>query len=388
MNKNKSKVTPPAGNLFIIVKSIDGGTGTFLINLLGLKKLRTFKNFNIKTLVLEKPSYRKVANMNFKYLRTKNFYPQKYSFSLKNITNFFAELNWIRHQISGTNYPVCLSIDMRCNLLAIIIKLIFNKKLKVIATNHIDLNRTILDKSTPITNNILKILIKYFYDKADSLVCVSKHLSKNLKRDFGINKKITTIYNGQDFPKFKLRNYPADKNINIISIARLVEQKDHTNLLDAFKLLHQKNKNIKLWICSNGPLKSKLKAYSQKLGLANKVVFTGWVKNINTILNKADIFVLSSKREGFAYVLLEAMAHALPIISTDTPYGPSEVLNKGKYGLLVPMNDPVALNKAVLSLISNKLLYEYYSAKSLKRATDFSLNRMLNGYTKLILNYV
>ncbi len=374
--------------LLIIVKSIDGGTGTFFLNLLKVSKLFNKKEILIKEVVLEKPSFRDVKKYNFKYLRNKNFYPQKYSLSLRNIIYFLNELLYINKTVKRFSPNIILSIDLRCNLLAQITKLLSLNKIKIINTNHIDLLKTIFNKSTNKVNFFLKGLIKLTYNKSDAIVCVSNRLSDSLKKDFNLHKKIITIYNGESFPISKAKKYKPNRKKTITTIARLVEQKDHINLIKGFKLLHNQIPNTQLIIASDGPKKAALVHLVHKIGLKNNVKFVGWVKNIYSLLSKSDVFVLSSRREGFAYVLIEAMSQGLPIISTDTPYGPSEVLDNGNYGILVPMKKPKLLSRAMYKLLTNGGLYNHYSLKSIQRSKYFTIDNMLKGYHDVIMSII
>jgi len=380
-NKKDNKI-----RLLILVKSIDGGTGTFLLNLLNIKKIFGKDQIVIKTLVLERPSYRNVENHQFIYLRKKDFYPQKYSFSPFNFLNFFQELAWILKKNSTFKFTHVISIDMRCNLLAIILKILSPEGIKVVATNHIDLGTTISHKSTKLTTIFLWYAIRLFYDKADALVCVSKSLSKNLKKNFGLKKKVFAVYNGLNLKPGKARAFSQGKKKTIITVARLVEQKDYITLLKSFKLIQRQLPDTNLWIASDGPQKKMLKSYARNLNLQSKVQFLGWVKNLNLYLRKADIFVLSSKREGFGYVLVEAMSQGLPVVSTDTPYGPSEILGSGKYGVLVPPGNSILMKKEIISLLTNRGRYEDFSRKAIERSTYFNQERMINGYKKIITN--
>lgn len=374
--------------LFVIVKSIDGGTGTFLINFLKIKNLFPSNKFALKTIVLEEPTYRNVRDYNFEYFRGKNFYPQKYSFSPLNFINFFMELFWLKDKFDDFEPTLVMGADLRCNLLAIFLKILSYKKTKIIATNHIDLGKTISDKSTLPVALLLKKTISYLYNKADLFVCCSQELSRSSQSDFNLKKDVITVYNGMKFEKYLPRSANSNnkKKKIIITIARLVEQKDHINLIKAFELLQKKYKNVDLWITSDGPLRKQLESYVNDHKFNNKIKFLGWVKDINSYLRKADIFVFSSKREGFAYVLVEAMAQGLPVVSTDTPYGPREVLENGKYGVLVPVNDPVSLEKEMFKLLTDKNKYNYFAKKSLERTRYFSVEKMIKNYKRIILN--
>lgn len=372
-------------NLLIFAKSIDGGTGTYVLQLFGLEKL--INKLRIKVISLEEPSFRKIDKYSerFVFYHGKNFYPRIYKFSLINILNFIKELFWVKNQINKYNPDLVLSCDVHCNLLISINKFLFRHRNKLILTTHINLKDNIETRSDSTLKKIFYKLIPFFYNKANCLVFVSKHLAYNCHVFFNLNVKlIKTIYNGinRNYASIKKR---SNKNI-IITIARLVEQKDHETLIKAFVLLKKRIVDAKLLILSNGLDKNKLEKIVKKYNGSKSIRFLGWVKDIYDYINRSDIFVFSSKREGFGYVLLEAMSQGLPVISTNTPFGPSEILDNGKYGILVPMKDPQAMAKAMFKLLTDEKKYNYYAQKSRERVKYFSLDKMLNAYKRVILD--
>jgi glycosyltransferase involved in cell wall biosynthesis len=371
--------------LLIFLKSVDGGTGTWLYNLLKLRSYFIKEEIEIFPIVLEKPSYREMEREEIAFLREKNFYPENYTLSFKNIINFYQEMFWLKGKITKIQPDIVISSDVHCNLISALVKLLFKNNLKLILTTHIDLKNTIYHKSSKALNTLLKKAIYFFYNQANIVECDSEELRRNLIYEFNIKRLTVTIYNGALFHlKNQLGNRRTGEEKNIITIARLVEQKDHFTLIKAFYLVQKEIPQARLWILSDGPLKEKLIRFVQKLKLQQKVKFFGWVENIYYYLNKADVFVLSSKREGFAYVLLEAMSRGLPIVSTDTPYGPSEILDKGKYGILIPVGDEKALSIALVSLLTDRGLHRSYAEKSLHRSRFFSEEKMLKSYKKII----
>ncbi|MBU0572388.1 glycosyltransferase [Patescibacteria group bacterium] len=373
----------------ILTKNIDGGTGTFAVNLLKIEKLFKKPELETKIVVLEKPKYRYINKDDkgkFIFLRKAGFYPHKYIVFSKIPTHFWQELIWVKKLIKNYNPDLIFGIDVHANLLIQINKFFFFQSTKTLLTTHIDLGKTIAAKSSFLANFLLRKIIGFLYNRADALVCVSKSLGQDLSKTFRIKKRVSVVYNGysnlenrQMVPK-KL----SKKTFTIITVARLVEQKDHQTLIKAFKLVQEKLPNTKLLIASDGPLKHDLMKLVSRLGLSRKVSFLGWVKNINPYLKKSNIFVLSSKREGFGYVLVEAMQCGTPVVSTDTPYGPSEVLDNGKYGILVPMGNEEAMKKAILKLLTDKKTYHQYAKMASKRSAFFSLDKMLISYMKII----
>ena len=172
--------------LLIIATSVDGGTGTYLMNLLDVTKLFGRNRIEIQALVLERPTHRTLKRRNFTYLHKKRFYPQKYSLAPINFINFTNELIWVAKKVLAFKPSIILSVDFRCNLLAILSKIMGVYRKKLIATCHIDLASTFSEKSTNSTAYFLRKLVKNFYQKPDIVVCVSKGISEGLRKDFGL----------------------------------------------------------------------------------------------------------------------------------------------------------------------------------------------------------
>jgi glycosyltransferase involved in cell wall biosynthesis len=118
------------------------------------------------------------------------------------------------------------------------------------------------------------------------------------------------------------------------------------------------------------------------------ISFAGWGAAVGPYFAQADVFVLSSHYEGFPYVLLEAMQYGLPIIATDTPYGPSEALHDGKAGVLVTPADFPALANAMIRLAQNTALYEQMRNASFTQARYFSEEKMLSAYNRVFRSLV
>ncbi len=380
-------------NLLIFTKSVDGGTGTFVTSFLNINnKVQSSIWINTKILCLEEPSYRRLNKNNFIFFRNKNFYPEKYNLSFKNINNFFREFMWFKNNVNKFKPDVIIGVDVHCNLLIQLEKYLFRSKINTILTTHIDLEQTLTDKSTLLTKILIKKLITFFYNKTDYLACVSKELAKNFQTNFNLKKHVIAIYNGNPHAPArysnKVKSLPKRKKNVLISVSRLTKQKDHETLIKAFSLVEKGVPNTELWILSDGPERNHLIKQVKMLKLSKKIKFLGWVKSIYPYIDKAQIFVLSSKREGFAYCLTEAMAQGIPVISTDTNFGPREVLDNGKYGILVPEGDVDKLKNAIIYLLTNPKKYNYYSKMALERNKYFSEEKMLKDYFKLILKTI
>jgi len=165
----------------------------------------------------------------------------------------------------------------------------------------------------------------------------------------------------------------------ILSAGRMIYQKDHVTLIRAFSLLSKKL-NFHLVILGEGPKRKEIENLARDLGLCGRVHLPGYLENPFPIYQGADLFVLSSISEGFGNVLIEAMSLGIPVVSTNCPGGPKEILDNGKYGKLVPISAPNALADAILSTLANPIDPHILRL----RANEFSVEYIAKSYLKLL----
>ncbi len=168
-----------------------------------------------------------------------------------------------------------------------------------------------------------------------------------------------------------------DKGFGFISVGRLSPEKGQGDLLKAYSCIHEDVGGRTLTIVGGGELRNKLQQLSLKLGIDEKVVFTGTVEDVSSYLNQADIFVFPSHYEGFGMALAEAMAHKLAVISTDCPSGPREMIVHGENGIMVPVADHLALASAMHSLASDESLRMRLSVKAPGVTRRFALSKIV-----------
>jgi glycosyltransferase involved in cell wall biosynthesis len=133
---------------------------------------------------------------------------------------------------------------------------------------------------------------------------------------------------------------------HILSVGTLKAQKDHATLIRAFSLLVRES-DVRLTILGEGALRPELEQLVRELGLEGRVRLPGFVLDPYPWYQTADLFVLSSRWEGFGNVIVEALECGVPVVSTDCPSGPAEILEDGRYGRLVPVQDPKAMAEAM-----------------------------------------
>jgi glycosyltransferase involved in cell wall biosynthesis len=230
---------------------------------------------------------------------------------------------------------------------------------------------------------------------SDHIIAISDYDAMTAVNKRIINpSKISTIYNGLDFKRFKETNISFKKEISGISnktkilgtVANFYPNKGLQYLIEALVLVVQKYSDIKLVLVGDGPLRDKLEASVKKLNLNNFVIFLGHRSDVLSILTIFDIFILSSLKEGFPWAILEAMASGKAIVSTNVGGIPKMIENK-KTGVLVPPKDSKALANAIITLLKNEEKAKTMSiAAKEKVVSEFTLDRMLNETEKLYTN--
>lgn len=268
----------------------------------------------------------------------------------------------------------------------------FTKK-PVVGWVHSILSR--LYFSTP-RNGLSRLVCAYMYPRLSKIICVSRGVAENLVDLFPRvrSEQIVILYNPVAIDKIgpflgdndPLLDTKENKNNIILSVGRLSYQKGFDVLIKAYALLRRNGfHNLFLWIVGKGEEEENLKQLTRKLGVENGVQFLGFQAEPWKFMKKADVFALSSRCEGFSVVLVEAMLCGLPVVSTDCPYGPREVLLNGACGLLVPPEDPEALAKALKQVLLDKVLSNQLVQAGFARAQDFLPERIVPQLEKILL---
>ena len=262
--------------------------------------------------------------------------------------------------------PECiLSAQHFSNELAVAAKLFSRTRIRVVVSEHTHLSREFQSMPRFAPRRIgVTLAGRCLYRFADGVVGVSKGVSRDAERLFGLRAgSSTTIYNPVDMERVRLLGQePVDhpwflqgaKPV-IVAVGRLEEQKDFATLLRAFAQVRAQ-RDVRLAILGEGSQRVALMEQMQAAGIEEHVWMPGFIANPYPYLKRASSFALSSAWEGFAIVLVEAMALGVPVISTRCPSGPEEILQGGKCGALVEVGDDKALALGLLKILDGDFI--------------------------------
>jgi len=281
------------------------------------------------------------------------------------------------------NQPLALLSHLNhANVVALLAGKLARTETRLVVVEH---NTMSSDKSKLIRAKLVPPLMKWLYPSADAIVGVSTGVSRDLELQLGLPEgKVTTIYNSVvddeliakskaelNHPWFQYGGVPV-----FLAVGRLTQQKDFSTLLEAFALL-RKQKHARMIILGEGECRSELEAAIACLGISEDVSLPGFVENPYAYLSRASAFILSSLWEGLPTVLIEAMACGCPVIATDCPSGPDEILEAGKYGHLVPVGDAVAMSEAMLQVLDASINQDFLLQRGMFFSTDKSISEFM-----------
>lgn len=311
-------------------------------------------------------------NENFKYR----------SLNIKNQSRAMIKLIKIFKEIKPDVIITCSGFDTYYSLLY---TKIVNIKCKCIYIQHSVYSKNLDNK------NIKQLLIHHYFsriinifNKCDAIVYVSQGVKDDFEKYYKIDEgKSNVIYNPIIDKDVLIKlNDNIKKSLDLITIGRLESEKNQIMIIKALKIILDKGYKARLCILGEGSLKEYLLQEAIKLGIENSIEFKGYVNDVNFILKEKDIFLLTSKHESFGNVIVEAMNCGVPVISTDCPCGPREIIGNNEYGYLVNIDDIDDLvNKIIqISLSDNTGLI----LKAKEHSKKFTVKQSVIQYEKLI----
>lgn len=238
---------------------------------------------------------------------------------------------------------------------------------------------------------IHKILTRLTYPFLNKIITVSKGVAKDLKEMYpNISCDIETIYNPLPVNKIVQKSkedveFTEFDRPLVVGAGRLVPEKGFDVLIRAHSILINKGIKHHLLILGEGSERKRLEKLIKELNVINSVTLLGFTNNPYRYISLANVFVLSSRFEGFGMVVAEALALGVPVVSTDCPSGPAEILKEGEVGLLVPINDPNNLALAIENVLIDKELAKKLAEKGKERSKDFEIYNVVPKFENVLL---
>ncbi|AFY52861.1 glycosyltransferase [Rivularia sp. PCC 7116] len=261
--------------------------------------------------------------------------------------------------------------------------------LTLLATKGLNIPVLISERNNPIkscTEGIWTKLRKWTYPSADAIIVQTQRIQNYFQLQ--LQKRILIIPNPVVLPSIargkNLQTTCEKADKLLIAMGRLEEQKGFDLLLQAFAKLEDKYPQWKLVILGEGSLRPQLELLREQLELTERIDLPGRVKNPHEYLQRADLFVMSSRFEGFPNALCEAMACGLAVISFDCPTGPREIISHGRDGILVPNEDLPALTVAMENLMSDEKERQRLASNAPKIVQRFNLESVAQKWEELI----
>ena len=226
------------------------------------------------------------------------------------------------------------------------------------------------------------------YPLADAVVAVSRGVAESVRRSLGVDaERVSVIYNG--VPAGRIRRLAQAEVTHpwfadgeppvVLSVGREARQKDHPTLVEAFGLARREvNSRLVILGKLSAPYRARLRSLARGYGVEGDLGFVDFDENPYRYMRRAGLLALSSRWEGLPTVVLEALACGTPVVSTDAPYGPREIL--GGWGDLPPVGDAPALARALVATLRG----ERPTEEALRaRAADFSEEKATDAYLEL-----
>jgi glycosyltransferase involved in cell wall biosynthesis len=242
-----------------------------------------------------------------------------------------------------------------------------------------------------VKNGLTRVLAKHLYPRADRIVAVSEGVAESVVAGTRVEgSDVTVIYNPVDVDRIREGitdpvDHPwlTDGGYDVVlGAGRIAPQKDFPTLVRAFERLRAATDrdDLRLIVTGDGEQLDDLRSLIERRGLDDFVDLPGYVDDIYAYMDRADVFALSSAWEGLPTVLIESLTVGTPVVATDCPSGPREILQDGELGPLVPVGDAEALARAIAETLADPPAPD----RLRDRADDFSPPAVVDDYAALI----
>jgi glycosyltransferase involved in cell wall biosynthesis len=296
----------------------------------------------------------------------------------------------LRAKLKSLAPDLVVSFLVRANIAAVIAAKSLG--LPVIISERAHLSTHLTGRHGRVRALAAKLVPRLVYPRADHIVAVSGGVRADLIAKFGVSpSRVTSIPNPYDIAALDAAateppEFPLPSRF-MVSVGRLTESKGFADLIEAYV---RANPSLPLIILGQGDLRDTLQEKIAAAGLEGRIHLAGYARNPFAIIGRADLFVSASRCEGFPNAMAEAMALGVPVVATDCPSGPSELLDESdntgttglraaRHGLLTAVSDPVALGEAIQQMLAPEA-NAHYRRQSRLRIADFSLPRAMDRY--------
>ena len=370
MNINKNKVT-------LIIDSLRGGGSQRVCVSIANGLLKSGWDVDLVVLNLNNADYFHFLSQKINLIQLN-----------KNHTRYSA-LSLLKY-IFQKKPKLFLVFNYEFTVLLILLRNILRLKFKIISRNISTLSQKQkqLEQKTFWERNIVKLFIKKFYYKADHIINQCNGMQKDLITIYPKLKKNTNVIfnpipnhildytNLHDLNKIKKKDY-------LLCIGSLKKSNAFNYAIEGFAGIVKKFPNLRLKIVGQGVLEHQLKEIAKNYGVADRVDFEGFQKDIIPFYLHARATVLTSMYEGFPNVLIESITLGTPVVSFDCPSGPSEIIKEGSNGYLVKYMDVDDLKNQLLSVLSNK-----FSIKEMSSTIEkYHPNEIMKYYVELLNSF-
>lgn len=357
---------------FIVASFSDGGVNKVVSNLAN--------NF------VDRGIHVDVVVLSSKFTQAKHLYAPKVNLITLSGSRSLSFLPLLRFFKNNSEYDAIISSVEFVNIHTIVAHKLAKLHSKLIVITHTDLVQEKIQKKITILKIVYK-LARVLYPRTDKVCAVSNGVAKSIEEVLQYKEDVQVIYNpivhSSDFnyiPKMAPHAWCNENTPVFVACGRLTKQKNFKMLIVAFQKL-VKIQNVRLIILGDGEEKEELLQLVEKLNIKNNVYFAGNVENPLDYFYYSKALVATSLLEGFGNVLVEALSVGCPVISTNCPSGPAEILGNGQWGKLVSVNDEQELINALTGELADRKFSRMYLKN---RAKDFNVKSIADQYLALI----
>jgi glycosyltransferase involved in cell wall biosynthesis len=290
----------------------------------------------------------------------------------------------IRRYITHHEPAILFSAMTFVNVLTVLATYRSKAETAVVATEH-----DTFGMNPTVKGRIVEAAATPAYRAADHVVAVSRGVADSVRRQTGVDDScVSVLYNPVEVAEIQRESrepvdhpWLDDDSLDVVlSVGRLESQKDQATLVRAFATVHERRPETRLLLTGTGSREAALVDLAASLGISDVVSLPGYVDNVYGYMRRADVFALSSRHEGLPTVLIEALACGCPVVSTDCPSGPREILDDGTYGRLVPVGDPASLADGVVDSLKDSTDPDALRS----RANDFAADAAVDEYITFV----